>query len=684
MMNRISLKALVISAFVAFLIMNAFTSFMGITSLADMSSRVHHLVESSAEKIKIAARMRQELLMLQRSEQRIIIETESAKMQQIHDNMLDIRAQMKEKYDRLNKITESERKGILEEFNRTLKLFYETQDEVVRLAMLNSNVRAKELSGNQARTSFDNAQSAMTKLVDYLDREMRTTNSVANARSAAAKVKLSTTINRDLAAVLSGEKEIIIAATTAEMEEIAKNIDPYIESLTSLATELEETASPQEITLVKAFEENFASYLRFHNQVRQISFENGNAKALALSESQGAKLMKDAEVALTEVINEADSDMISDQDASNASYTTARNILIAIFVVSLCLSVAIGLIVIHRIDLVSRVTARIGQGDLTAEFDPNANKNDIYGVLAAMNDNVKGIVGEIISAAENVASGSTQTSATGQQIAQGATEQAASLEEVSSAMEEMASNIAHSADNAQQTEQIARKAAEDAERTGKAVDEAVIAMNDIAEKIGIIEEISRQTNLLALNAAIEAARAGEHGKGFTVVAAEVRKLAERSQKAAGEIVTRAKGSLDVSQQAGDMLRQLLPDIKRTSDLVQEISASTREQDAGAGEINSALQQLDQVVQQSAAAAEEMAATAEELSAQAEQLQSSVSFFKIDNRSRTTPSRKPASPRKPPKGGGTKRAAPEKSKEPESDNSGFDLKLDDDRDEFVRY
>ncbi|WP_339075572.1 MCP four helix bundle domain-containing protein [Teredinibacter turnerae] len=253
MMNRISLKALVISAFVAFLIMNAFTSFMGITSLADMSSRVHHLVESSAEKIKIAARMRQELLMLQRSEQRIIIETESAKMQQIHDNMLDIRAQMKEKYDRLHKITDAERMSILEEFNRTLKLFYETQDEVVRLAMLNSNVRAKELSGNQARTSFDTAQSAMTKLVDYLDQEMRTTNSVANARSAAAKVKLSTTINRDLAAVLAGEKEIIIAATTEEMEKIAENIEPYIESLEELSGQLEKIASPQEMTLVKAF-----------------------------------------------------------------------------------------------------------------------------------------------------------------------------------------------------------------------------------------------------------------------------------------------------------------------------------------------------------------------------------------------------------------------------------------------
>jgi methyl-accepting chemotaxis protein len=166
-------------------------------------------------------------------------------------------------------------------------------------------------------------------------------------------------------------------------------------------------------------------------------------------------------------------------------------------------------------------------------------------------------------------------------------------------------------------------------------------MKEIATKISIIEEIARQTNLLALNAAIEAARAGEHGKGFAVVASEVRKLAERSQLAAGEIGTLSAHSVMVAETAGEMLGKMVPDIQRTAELVQEISASSREQDSGAGQISKAIQQLDQVIQQNASASEEMASTSEELSSQAEQLKESISFFRIDNsQHRSAPSARP--------------------------------------------
>ena len=195
-------------------------------------------------------------------------------------------------------------------------------------------------------------------------------------------------------------------------------------------------------------------------------------------------------------------------------------------------------------------------------------------------------------------------------------------------MEQMAANIRQNADNALQTEKIAVKAAVDAREGGRAVTETVSAMKDIAGKISIIEEIARQTNLLALNAAIEAARAGEHGKGFAVVASEVRKLAERSQLAAGEISELSRTSVEVAEQAGAMLERLVPDIQRTAELVQEISAACKEQDAGAEQINKAIQQLDQVIQQNASASEEMASTSEELASQADQLQGTMSFFRV--------------------------------------------------------
>jgi methyl-accepting chemotaxis protein len=193
-------------------------------------------------------------------------------------------------------------------------------------------------------------------------------------------------------------------------------------------------------------------------------------------------------------------------------------------------------------------------------------------------------------------------------------------------MEEMSSNIKQNADNAQQTDKIANKSAKDAQESGKSVLEAVSAMKEIASKISIIEEIARQTNLLALNAAIEAARAGEHGKGFAVVAAEVRKLAERSQKAAAEINQLSASTLKVSEKSGEMLDRLVPDIQRTAELVQEITAASKEQDTGAEQINKALQQLEQVIQQNASASEEMASTTEELTGQSDQLVSALSFF----------------------------------------------------------
>jgi methyl-accepting chemotaxis protein len=272
---------------------------------------------------------------------------------------------------------------------------------------------------------------------------------------------------------------------------------------------------------------------------------------------------------------------------------------------------------------------QVSQGNLMVNLKMRSDKDELIESLANMVDKLKEIVTEVQTSADNVASGAQEMSATAQQMSQGATEQAASAEEVSSSMEQMASNIRQNTDNAMQTEKIAVKSAGDAKEGGKAVMETVAAMKEIATKISIIEEIARQTNLLALNAAIEAARAGEHGKGFAVVASEVRKLAERSQAAAGEISTLSTTSVAVAEQAGDMLVKMLPDIQKTAELVQEISASSKEQDTGADQINRAIQQLDQVIQQNAGSAEEMASTTEELSSQAEQLKSVIAFFTLD-------------------------------------------------------
>lgn len=286
--------------------------------------------------------------------------------------------------------------------------------------------------------------------------------------------------------------------------------------------------------------------------------------------------------------------------------------------------------VINPLKVAANYVDQISNGELPPEITENYNGdfNDIKNNLNKCVRNLTRVATEIRVAAENVASGSNELSSSAEQLSSGANNQAAAAEEVSSSMEEMSSSIQHNADNSMQTEKMATKAALDAKAGGEAVNETVIAMNSIASKIAIIEEIARQTNLLALNAAIEAARAGEHGKGFAVVATEVRKLAERSQIAAGEIRTLSASSVKVATQAGEMLHHIVPDIQKTAELVKEISAASREQNVGAEQINKALQQLDSVIQNNAGSSEELASTAEELSSQAEQMRSVIGFFKL--------------------------------------------------------
>ncbi len=241
------------------------------------------------------------------------------------------------------------------------------------------------------------------------------------------------------------------------------------------------------------------------------------------------------------------------------------------------------------------LTEAVAAGDLTTDVDVHQN-DEIGAMIGALRDmaaNLRQVIADVQKAAQNVAAGSEELSASAESLSQGATEQAASIEEVSSSMEQMSSNILQSADNAQQTEAISLKASRDAEEGGEAFGQTISAMRHIAEKISIIEDIARQTNLLALNAAIEAARAGEHGKGFAVVASEVRKLAERSGSAASEIRELSASSVNIAEKAGRMLQVIVPDIRRTAELVQGIAASSHEQSAGADQVNRAMHQLDQ-------------------------------------------------------------------------------------------
>ncbi|MDH5182905.1 MAG: methyl-accepting chemotaxis protein [Gammaproteobacteria bacterium] len=295
---------------------------------------------------------------------------------------------------------------------------------------------------------------------------------------------------------------------------------------------------------------------------------------------------------------------------------------------------------------------RDGDGDLTYRL-PDFGKDEIGQTAHSLNgflEKMQGVLLEVRDSVDNIAGASEQVNSTAQILSQGASEQAASVEETSASMEQMAASIDQNTENAKATDAIATTAAAQAAEGGAAVKNTVSAMGSIAEKIGIIEDIAYKTNLLALNAAIEAARAGEHGKGFAVVADEVRKLAERSQSSAQEISTLASDSVKIAERAGTLIENIVPNIQKTADLVQEISAASDEQASGANQVKTAVSQLDTVSQQNASGSEELAATAEEMSAQSEKLQEVIGFFKLDDsnsfNSSASANKRPASVSKP--------------------------------------
>ncbi len=466
---------------------------------------------------------------------------------------------------------------------------------------------------------------------------LKLSDMIGNADSMALRAKRmekAAEIEKEILIQLRAEKNAVLGPEQ-EVEQYAAEAVHSRETSLKTKDEVYALASEEGKRLLDGFAAAYSRMIAFQDETFKFA-RTDKPKATERTMNESRKLVADALDAMSTYVKNTKTQMAEQVVQANAEGHQAQLILLTIVGVSLAIAIAaalwISLSISRALGRAVDLASGVARGDLSKTI-PSASNDEIGDLVRSLNgmvERLRQVVSEALTAAQNVSAGSQELSASAEQLSQGATEQASSAEEASSSMEEMAANVKQNADNASQTEKIATQSAKDAEASGSAVGRAVQAMQTIAEKISIVQEIARQTDLLALNAAVEAARAGEHGKGFAVVASEVRKLAERSQASAAEIGTLSSDSVKVAQDAGQMLAKLVPDIKKTAELVQEITAACREQDVGSAQINQAIQQLDKVGQQNASASEQVSSTSEELASQAEQLQATISFFRIDN------------------------------------------------------
>lgn len=627
---RFSIRAKLGLAFGIVIILSAVSAMIGIKSLADIESSIGQLVDVSAKRENLAQRLQKTVFLIQKEEKNFLLAESEKEGEPFSKNVLAGRDDFRSNMEQLRVISDDAGQKQLAAIDGLFNQLVASQDKVLELGRIHSTLAATNLIMKEMMPAAEQALSAVKPLLTNPD----------SSKATLQQQRITERIRAMLMAwgdARNAIREANMITNEKESLEAIRPLPGYLARVHSMQAEIRALlTNDADIAAFNDYVDKNAVWEKLADKAAVLAVKNTEQQAAALSAGEVRADANKLIDALQDLANATQKSMTDEKIVSAQNYAATRNFVIIFTVLSILVSFIaatyISLLISKNIERSVKLAAAVAKGDLTADIAANSNDElgDLMSALGEMVTNLRAVVNDATHSSVAVSSGSQQLAASSEQLSQGATEQAAAAEEASSSMEQMAANIKQTAENAGQTERIAKDSFKAAQESGDAVIKTVRAMQSIASKISVVQEIARQTDLLALNAAVEAARAGEHGKGFAVVASEVRKLAERSQRAASEISTLSSETVGVAQAAGEMLTRLVPDIRKTSELVEEISAACREQNIGSDQINTAIQQLDKVIQQNAAASEQMSATAEELSTQADQLQQMIGFFRLEN------------------------------------------------------
>lgn len=667
----------------------------GLTSMAGIQATLDGIVNGSAEKVRLAARINQNLLAISRAEKNLILARSQEEMDEYAETIAEHKAGLEDRVGQLETLVDADARDTLRQFREKFSAYMDANERVREYSRLNSNTRARELSQNEGRVAFDKAAAPLQELSQNLEDALESSTGgggfgqeTLQQQGIAAVV--AARLMRNLVEMQRAEKNIILATTQQEMDEYAEAIDQTRDDIRARRDRLRGLLSARDAAILDSFATAFEDWLLLHQQVRETSRENGNVKAADLSTGEGRKLLNTAESSMREIVEKNDSEMDESATEAAASFRTSLYLMIGISIVSIvAISALIATIVLRQVTrplqrLASRMKELAGgdhtivvegteRGDEVGEManalqvfkdaaieqermaererqelaarEARTKKiEDLIGQFERSSAEVMKTVGsastELQSTAESMSATAEETSKQATAVAAAAEQASGNVQTVASASEELTTSISEITKQVSESSEIAGEAENRIEATGTTMKRLAESGDKIGEVVRLISDIAEQTNLLALNATIEAARAGEAGKGFAVVASEVKALANQTAKATGEIDGQVRDIQDVSQEAVSAIDKIRSTVAKMNEIstsiasameeqnaaTQEISRNVQEAATGTGEVSSNITHVTEASANTGASAEQVLTAANDLSKQAETMTKEVETF----------------------------------------------------------